>query len=235
MNMLNLWQFLSKNLSMNFIHKINFEFDYTKILSEFNVMEKEFILKTHEHYENHDGGFTAISLYSEDGKAANYLKTKNIETIKTEIGKFFPYTISIVEQLKKKFGASTRRVRFMKLTKGTNIHWHYDWDECISLGNCRLHIPLIVNDESSGCISHQYYQWKPGEIWYGDFSFPHKVFNNGTSDRLHFIIDLYKPKKFLNEDELFQKEEQNRNKYKKLIMFTYKLSYRLPKKMLAFR
>ena len=50
MNMLNLWQFLSKNLSMNFIHKINFEFDYTKILSEFNVMEKEFILKTHEHY-----------------------------------------------------------------------------------------------------------------------------------------------------------------------------------------
>ena len=100
--MLNLWQFLSKNLSMNFIHKINFEFDYTKILSEFNVMEKEFILKTHEHYENHDGGFTAISLYSEDGKAANYLKTKNIETIKTEIGKFFPYTISIVEQLKKK-------------------------------------------------------------------------------------------------------------------------------------
>ena len=197
--MLNLWQSLSKNFSINFIHKINFEFDYTKILSEFNVMEKEFILKKHEHYENHDGGFTAISLYSEDGKAANYLKTKNIETIKTEIGKFFPYTISIVEQLKKKFGASTRRVRFMKLTKGTNIHWHYDWDECISLGNCRLHIPLIVNNESSGCISHQYYQWKPGEIWYGDFSFPHKVFNNGTSDRLHFVIDLYNPKNYFKK------------------------------------
>ena len=53
--------------------------------------------------------------------------------------------------------------------------------------------------------------------------------------RLHFVIDLYNPKKFLNEDRLFQKEEQNRNKYKKLIMFTYKLSYRLPKKILAFR
>ena len=102
MNMLNLWQFLSKNLSMNFMHKIDLEFDYTKILSEFSVMEKEFILKAHQHYESHDGGWEAISLYSEDGKAANQLKTKNIETIKTEIEKFFPYTISIVEQLKKK-------------------------------------------------------------------------------------------------------------------------------------
>ena len=46
----------------------------------------------------------------------------------------------------------------MKLIKGANIHWHYDWDECMSLGNCRLHIPLIVNDETSSCISHQYYQ-----------------------------------------------------------------------------
>ena len=228
------FQILTRFLSLNFLHKVDFEYDYTKILSEFSVMEKEFILKAHQHYESHDGGWTAISLYSEDGKAANQLKTKNIETIKTEIAKFFPYTISMVEQLKKKFGASTRRVRFMKLIKGSNIHWHHDWDETISLGNCRLHIPLIVNDESSACISHQYYQWKPGGIWYGDFSFPHKVFNNGTSDRLSLVIDLYNPKKFLNEDKLFQKEEQNRNKYKKLIMFTYKLSYRLPKKILAF-
>ena len=96
------FQILTRFLSLNFLHKVDFEYDYTKILSEFSVMEKEFILKAHQHYESHDGGWTAISLYSEDGKAANQLKTKNIETIKTEIAKFFPYTISIVEQLKKK-------------------------------------------------------------------------------------------------------------------------------------
>ena len=44
--MLNPWQFLSKNLSMNFIHKINFEFDYTKILSEFSVNVTRFHLRS---------------------------------------------------------------------------------------------------------------------------------------------------------------------------------------------
>ena len=54
------FQILTRFLSLNFLHKVDFEYDYTKILSEFSVMEKEFILKAHQHYESHDGGWTAI-------------------------------------------------------------------------------------------------------------------------------------------------------------------------------
>ena len=38
--------------------------------------------------------------------------------------------------------------------------------------------------------------WNEGELWYGDFSFPHRLFNGGEHSRIHLVIDL-KPNDFV--------------------------------------
>ena len=39
-------------------------------------------------------------------------------------------------------------------------------------------------------ISHEDVVWKAGEIWYGDFAFPHRLYNAGTASRVHLVIDV---------------------------------------------
>ena len=227
------WQIVSKYLSLKFIYKLNIELDFKKILSEFEEVKNKIALQKH-FGPYHDGGWSGIALYSVDGNSANLEEKSDEISVQTEISKYFPYTISIVEKLKKKYDCKTSRVRFLNLKKGRRINWHYDWDESITHGNCRLHIPIKINSECYGEVCHQHYQWEPGEIWYGDFSFPHKVRNLGLNDRIHLVIDLKKPKGLFEDNELFKKEELKRTKFKKLIIYIFKLTYYYPRKCLSF-
>ena len=227
------WQIISKYLSLKFIYKLSFELDFKKILSEFEEMEKAISLPKHWERE-HKGGLSGIALYSHDGNSLSLEKISNTGTIPTEIAKYFPYTVLLIEELKKKFDCTTNRVRFLKLEKGENINWHYDWDESIAYGNGRVHIPLKINDYCEGSICHENYQWKPGEVWYGDFSFPHKVSNLGSNDRIHLVVDLNNPKKLFEDHDQFEKEELKRKKFKKLVRYTYKLTHYYPNRYILF-
>ena len=48
----------------------------------------------------------------------------------------------------------------------------------------------MTNPEVRFQLSHQDLVWKPGELWYGDFSFPHRLRNRGTEARVHLVLDL---------------------------------------------
>jgi hypothetical protein len=39
-------------------------------------------------------------------------------------------------------------------------------------------------------IGRERFHWKPGELWYGDFSQEHEVHNRSSRDRIHLVIDL---------------------------------------------
>ncbi len=228
------WQIVTSYLSLNFIYKIDFWCDANKILNEYIQLTRNHQLTRHPDIDN-TGGWDVISLYSEDGKSQSVAKNSPKDTIPTEIIDEFPYTHSVIKDLLSKFKAKPSRIRFSILRKQKKITWHRDWDESLDHGNCRLHIPITINDQCYGKLCHQEYKWQPGELWYGDYSFPHQVVNLGDRDRLHIILDFKNPKNLFVDQEKFNYEEIQRKKYKKFILFFYYLSYHFPKRLFTLK
>ena len=226
------WQFISKLYSLNFTYKIDFDFDYLKILKEYKNAKNKLSKINHPSIGiDHYGGWEVVSLYSQTGEAETVAKNADINTKPTEIIKYFPYTNEVIKRLLKKYDCHPRRIRFSILKSKSKINWHRDWDESMEYRNSRLHLPLIVNEKCKSNLCHEIYKWNPGGLYYGDYSFPHQIINNGGEDRLHLIIDLKDPKNLFPESEKFYLEEIKRKKYKKLIVNTFNVFYKYPKKI----
>tara|TARA_A100001388_G_scaffold267573_1_gene241861 strand:- start:168 stop:914 length:747 start_codon:yes stop_codon:yes gene_type:complete len=228
------WQIISKLFSLNFIYKIDFDFDHQKILNEYNEAENKLSKGYYNQSIEHDGGWDVIGLYSVSGHSSDVggFKNPDVITKPTEIIKYFPYTDKVIKGLLKKYNCKPRRIRFSKLKPKKIIRWHRDWDECIEYNNSRLHIPLIVNDKCKGYLCHQSYRWYPGGIFYGDYSFPHRVVNNGQTVRLHLVIDLKDPKNLFKDSNKFYQEEIKRKRYKKFVVLFFNIFFKKPRRLL---
>ena len=147
---------------------------------------------------------------------------------KTEVLQIAPYINNLIDS----FDCEKKRVRIMELKPGEDIFWHSDADETLDAGNCRLHIPIFVNKQTFSQLSHVNYFWQPGELWYGDFSFPHRVSNRVNKSRYHLVLDLVKNdfvKNMLPESYYLQKKIRS-----KIRISAYKLynwTYRRPLKL----
>jgi hypothetical protein len=134
----------------------------------------------------HDRGWSAIGLISHEGNP-HELKWLPGKYVKTPVLTLAPYLESIIDS----FQCDKQRVRLMALQPGKNIYWHYDGSESIDTNiNARLHIPIITNPGVQFQICHEDQIWRPGELWYGDFSFPHRLRNGGRAERIHLVLDL---------------------------------------------
>jgi hypothetical protein len=90
------------------------------------------------------------------------------------------------------------RVMLVKLKPGGVIDYHVDegpYAEQFS----RFHIPIITNpkcmisvDQDEQRSETEY--MKAGEMWWFNHRKPHFVFNHGTEDRIHLIIDAVSEK-----------------------------------------
>jgi Aspartyl/Asparaginyl beta-hydroxylase len=133
----------------------------------------------------HDGGWKAIGLIAHNGDPAD--DRLKLPLKKTRAFALAPYLESLFDGL----AAKKLRVRLMELQPGKSILWHYDRGESID-GNrsVRFHMPIVTNEGVRCQISHEDVLWREGEIWYGDFSFPHRLFNGGENSRIHLVFDL---------------------------------------------
>jgi len=226
------WQIIAKIFSLNFTYRIDFNFDYRKILEEYIVAKNKLSQIKHPSIGiDHDGGWEVVSLYSESGEAGSVAKNLNTKTSPTEIIKYFSYTNTVIKNLLNKYECEPRRIRFSTLKAKKKISWHRDWDESIEHGNSRLHIPLVVNNKCQNNLCHELYNWIPGGLFYGDYSFPHQIINKGSEERLHLIIDLKNPKNLFTHIEKFSTDEIKRKKFKKIIIFFFNIFYKYPKKI----
>lgn len=136
----------------------------------------------------HEGNWKIISLRSVGGddnrtdpggpSLSEYSDTKYMAKA--------PYIKSIIDR----FGEYVRTVRLSVLYPGEQIHEHSDTYLAFRYGHVRLHVPIISNDNVKMSIGGELKQWSEGELWYGDFSSAHSVINNGTTPRVHLIIDV---------------------------------------------
>jgi hypothetical protein len=88
------------------------------------------------------------------------------------------------------FDCETECVRLMRLTPGSTIKEHRDHDLDAQLGAARIHIPIVTNPRVVFEVNRIPVVMAPGEAWYLRLADPHRVFNGGTSDRVHLVVDV---------------------------------------------
>lgn len=77
----------------------------------------------------------------------------------------------------------------MRLQPGSIIREHRDHELGFKDGEVRIHVPIITNPDVAFFVNGDRLPMNPGEVWYIDFSLPHRVRNRGTTDRVHLVID----------------------------------------------
>ncbi|MCX6874443.1 MAG: aspartyl/asparaginyl beta-hydroxylase domain-containing protein [Verrucomicrobia bacterium] len=87
------------------------------------------------------------------------------------------------------FQCPLRSVRLLRLTAGSVIREHRDYDLGYDLGEVRIHVPVITNPGVEFYLDNRRIIMREGECWYLDLNLSHRVQNLGSTDRVHLVID----------------------------------------------
>jgi len=160
------------------------QYDAQKLQAEVHDVLTRFAAAS-QHGYYHDGGWKAVCLVAANGDYREDRFLPDADYLKTEAVPRGGYLESIIDE----FG-ETKRVRILNLTAKKNIFWHIDDGDSVDEKRVRLHIPVRTNADVFFQISHEDERWIPGQLWYGDFTFPHRIYNSGEESRIHIVMDL---------------------------------------------
>ena len=97
-----------------------------------------------------------------------------------------PYFRSVMES----FDAEIRGARLLRLTPGSTVKEHTDHEYTGDDGTLRVHIPVVTNPGVSFMMNGTCVPMEAGSAWVLRLIDPHSVANNGTTARVHMIVDL---------------------------------------------
>lgn len=136
------------------------------------------------HFKSSGSGWDALALVATDGDPSELRRLGRYRD--TPAMRLAPAVESLLESLR----CPKLRVRFIRLHPGHLVSWHCDPSDSWDLGCARLHLPVVTDPGVRSQICHEQYFFGAGELWYGDFSFPHRILHAGTSPRVHLVIEL---------------------------------------------
>lgn len=166
--------------------KLPLTFDPEKLRADLlKVADDEWIRHFNQGY--YEGNWSVASLRSVGGHAKQIFPNHNAEEpyADTEILARCDYVREVLNAIE----CPKTAVRFMLLGAGSKIREHRDYfmgveDNCI-----RLHIPVVTNEHVDFYLNDEKITMNEGELWNLDFYQKHRVENNGTTDRIHLVID----------------------------------------------
>ena len=106
-----------------------------------------------------------------------------------EMEKLFPQTLAAVEQLDlPRIGVRAPSILFSRLAPGARIPPHH------GVMNARLicHLPLIVPPGCGFRVGGEVREWREGELLVFDDTVEHEAWNDGASDRIILIFDVWR-------------------------------------------
>lgn len=167
--------------------RLPFQFDSKLLQSEVeNLIDVEWI--NHFVTQNYEGSWSVIPLTAQEGVTHPVQMAAAIpgdyDFVPTQFLELCPYLQSVLDS----FQAEKCSVRLMKLTAGSEIKEHRDYD--LDEGEVRVHIPVFTNEHVSFFVNNKKVEMKEGECWYLRLSDPHRVINAGETDRVHLVMDL---------------------------------------------
>jgi hypothetical protein len=87
------------------------------------------------------------------------------------------------------FACPLHAVRLMRLTPGSTIKEHRDYDLSFEQGMVRIHVPVVTNEGVDFRLNSVRCVMPAGSAWYLRLSDPHSVANRGAADRIHLVMD----------------------------------------------
>lgn len=167
--------------------KFPFQFDVTILQQEVNSLKN---IDWIEHFvkQNYEGDWSVIPLTAQEGRTHPILMASAIPGNKNFVATLYlqycPYISSILDL----FQCTKYSVRLMKLSAGSEIKRHQDYD--LDESEIRVHVPIFTNELVTFLVNDTQVKMKEGECWYLRLSDPHQVKNEGDSDRIHLVLDL---------------------------------------------
>jgi hypothetical protein len=181
---------MNVNTCVDISERFPMKFDTRRMLEELKTLENAAWL---EHYDKAlSSGWVAIPFVSLDGRigdseaqragsSGNYKRTSLLDRT--------PYFREIIDAFKCPQG----RVRILKLLAGASVGEHRDVGlEVANLAfkRVRLHVPIQTNPDAIFFVGGERIHMREGGLYYANFSKRHSVHNNGTTDRIHLVLDL---------------------------------------------
>ena len=168
-------------------HRLSFAFDPVRLRHDLDqVRADEWI--AHFNKQDYDGGWSGISLRSGSGSAANINPGVSValdSVANTPVLDRCPYFAEVLEH----FHCPIRSARLLSLSPGSFIREHRDHELGIDDGEARIHVPIATNPGVGFFVNGERLILNPGEAWYINFNLPHRVSNQGATDRVHLVID----------------------------------------------
>lgn len=135
---------------------------------------------------HHNGGWKRLGLICPDGDPHQAHLLPGQVNRRSPVLDLMPYVRDVLGDLPFPIWYAV----LSSMEPGARVRWHRDYDRSLDGGKARFHIPIRTSPQARLEIGHQRCRWTPGRIWYGDFTFPHRVANDGPAPRVHIILDV---------------------------------------------
>lgn len=169
--------------------KLPFLFDSQKLASEYENLEAEQFeyynviqLRAPAHLVDNSLPFPPPATDYADGSWTDWLDTKELE--------ISPYINSVIETFKKHTNVTL--VRLLRLAPKSIVKEHTDPTLGLHIEKSvvRLTIPIINNEDVKFFLNEKEVPMKVGECWYLNLTNPHRVVNDGKTERVNLSIDM---------------------------------------------
>lgn len=169
--------------------KLPFAFDVEKMLAEVNALRPEHYeyysvipLRAPAHLVDTSLPFPPPAADYADGSWTDWMNTPDMEQspyLKNIFAEFSQYT-------------TVNLIRLLFLAPNSMVQEHRDPTLGLEEEKAmiRLTIPIDNNDGVQFFLNDSLVPMKPGECWYLRLTDPHRVINNGTTDRVNLTIDI---------------------------------------------
>lgn len=179
------WQLLTRALRLQLTARLEQSFPADELRREFDAILEAYAPKQ-QFGQYHLGGWTGVALHAVDGDPLEDRDIPGRSFAKTPALRLAPCMETIIDS----FPCAKKRVRLLQLAPGRKVFWHRDFWHSVDSTQLRLHVPIVTNPDVRMQVSHDDCPWRPGELWYGDFTFPHRLQNGGDAARVHLVVDL---------------------------------------------
>lgn len=141
----------------------------------------------HFNTRHYEGEWKVLSLRVPGGDAERIIPdvVNNEEYMDTSLMEACPSIKTLVHELE----CPVLSVRLLNLKSGAVIKPHRDHELAFEKGEARLHFPVFTNDKVEFYIEDELVPMREGECWYINANLTHRVSNNGSTDRIHLVID----------------------------------------------
>ena len=133
----------------------------------------------------YDHGWSCVPLRSVGGQAGHIMPIDDGTYAATpQLARCHSLTEALAS-----FECEIRAARLLALAPGALIHAHRDAKMALQDGLTRIHIPIHTSPQVLFSIDGETVHFTAGHAWYMDASCLHAVHNQGTTPRIHLVLD----------------------------------------------